>query len=143
LRERLAKLPGIYPQERPEYSTRHAYHLFMLRIVGEEFGAPRAALIEALRAEGIPSSPGYGFSLHQQPMFVNRAFGPYLPDIAEKLDYSQVHCPNSDLLCREQAVWLEQSMLLGPREDMDDIARAFEKVYAGRVALAQRARTSK
>lgn len=143
LRERLAKLPGIYPQERPEYSTRHAYHLFMLRIVAEEFGAPRAAVIEALRAEGIPCSPGYGFSLHQQPMFAKRAFGPYLPGIVEKLDYSRVHCPNSDLLCREQAVWLEQSMFLGPREDMDDIARAFEKVYAGRGALVERDRKSK
>ena len=108
----------------------------MLRIDGQEFGAPRAAVIEALRAEGIPCSPGYGFSLPEQPMFRNRAFGPYLARIADRLDYQQVHCPNSDLLCREQAVWLEQAMFLGPREDMDDIYRAFEKVYEECAALA-------
>ena len=133
---RLAKLPGLHPQQRPDYCTRHAYHLVMLRVDAQRFGAPRAAVIAALRAEGIPCSPGYGFSLPQQPMFRNRAFGPYLARIADRLDYEQVHCPNSDLLCSEQALWLEQSFFLGPREDMDDIYRAFEKVYESRAALA-------
>jgi len=133
---RLTNLPGLHPQERPDFCTRHAYHLFMLRIDGQEFGAPRAAVIAALRAEGIPCSAGYGFSLPQQPMFRNRAFGPYLARIADRLDYERVHCPNSDLLCREQGLWLEQAILLGPHEDMDDIYHAFEKVYEQRAALA-------
>ena len=51
----------------------------MLRLDGEAFGAPRAAVLKALQAEGIPCSAGYGFSLPQQPMFRNKAFGPYLP----------------------------------------------------------------
>ncbi len=133
---RLAALPGIHPQKLPDSCTRHAYHLFMLRVDGREFGAPREAVIEALRAEGIPCSPGYGFSLPQQPMFRRRAFGPYLPRLARQLDYGRVRCPNSDLICREQAVWLEHAMLLGPRSDVDDIYRAFEKVYERRAALA-------
>jgi hypothetical protein len=41
------------------------------------------------------------------------------------------------LLCREQAVWLEQGMFLGPREDVEDIAKAFEKVFEGRAKLAE------
>jgi dTDP-4-amino-4,6-dideoxygalactose transaminase len=136
LAERLAKLPGIHPQARPEFVTRHAYHLFMLRIHAAAFGATRGAVVEALRAEGIPCSPGYGFSLNQQPMFQKKAFGPYLPAERERLDYSQVHCPNSDLLCKEQALWLEQAMFLGSRADMDDIAAALERVYENREALA-------
>jgi dTDP-4-amino-4,6-dideoxygalactose transaminase len=141
---RLADLPGLHSQQRPDFCTRHAYHLFMLRIDGEVFGTPRAAVIAALGAEGIPCSAGYGFSLPGQPMFRNRAFGPYLAGLrdrldhgADRLDYQHVHCPNSDLLCREQALWLEQAMFLGPREDMDDIARAFEKVYDQRAELAE------
>jgi dTDP-4-amino-4,6-dideoxygalactose transaminase len=133
---RLTKLPGLYPQQRPDFVTRHSHHLFMMRIDAAEFGAPRAAVIEALRAEGIPCAAGYGFSLPEQPMFRNRAFGPYLSGIAEELDYQNVHCPNSDLLCREQALWLEQAMFLGPRHDMDDIARAFEKIHENEAALA-------
>jgi dTDP-4-amino-4,6-dideoxygalactose transaminase len=132
---RLAALPGLYPQKRPDSCTRHSYHLFMLRIDGREFGATRAAVIDALQAEGIPCSSGYGYSLPQQPMFRRRAFGPYLHRLADQLDYERVRCPNSDLICREQGVWLEQAMLLGRRADVDDIYRAFEKVYEQRLAL--------
>ena len=133
----LAALPGIYPQKRPADCTLHAYHLFMLRLDAWQFGAPRAAVIKALQAEGIPCSAGYGFSLHHQPMFRNKAFGPYLPQAVARLDYAKTHCPNSDLICREQGLWLEQGMFLGQRSDMDDIVRAFEKVHQNREELRQ------
>lgn len=129
LATRLAKLPGVYPQVRTARCTRHSYHLFMLRLDAALFGAPRHAVIAALEAEGIPCSAGYGFSLPDQPLFRNRAFGPYLPEASAALDYSTVRCPNSDLICREQCIWLEQNLFLGPRSDMDDIAAAFEKVF--------------
>jgi len=135
LAAKLAALPGVHPQQRPEFCTRHSYHLFMLRLDATAFGAPRAAVLRALQAEGIPCSAGYGFSLPQQPMFRHKAFGPFLHQAAARLDYRRVRCPNSDLLCREQAIWLEQSILLGARADMDDIARAFEKVFENRAAL--------
>jgi dTDP-4-amino-4,6-dideoxygalactose transaminase len=135
LAEHLTQLPGIYPQRRPPECTRHAYHLFMLRIDAEEFGAPRAAVLQALQAEGVPCAAGYGYSLPQQPMFRRRAFGPYLPQVRDSLDYATVHCPHSDLICREQGVWLEHRMLLGSPDDMDDVYRAFEKVHAQRGAL--------
>lgn len=135
LAARLAALPGLHPQARPAFCTRHSYHLFLVRLDAEEFGAPRSALLRALQAEGIPCSAGYGFSLHHQPMFRHKAFGPYLPDAATRLDYARTHCPNSDRLCREEALWLEQSLFLGSRADMDDIARAFEKVHQHRAAL--------
>ena len=135
LAARISQVPGIYPQQRPKDCTRHSYHLFMLRIVANESGVPRAALLKALQAEGIPCAAGYGWSLHQQPMFRNKAFGPYLPETSAGLNYGKVNCPNSDLICREQCVWLEQSIFLGTRADMDDIVRAFEKVYENRAAL--------
>jgi dTDP-4-amino-4,6-dideoxygalactose transaminase len=135
LRAKLGHLPGLTPQARPDDCTRHSYHLFMLRIDEQQLGAPRAAVIEALRAEGIPCSAGYGFSLQEQPMFRNRAFGPYLPGCVHCLDYQKVQCPNSDRLCHE-SLWLEQAMFLGPREDVDDIYHAFEKVYEQRASLA-------
>ncbi len=140
LAARLAKLPGIHPQKRSAACTRHSYHLFMLRIDSKRFGAPRAAVIKALQAEGIPCSAGYGFSLNQQPMFRNKAFGPFLPKAAVRLNYRKTNCLNSDLICREQCIWLEQNIFLGSRADMDDIARAFEKVFENRGALNERAK---
>jgi dTDP-4-amino-4,6-dideoxygalactose transaminase len=134
LASRLSAVPGLHPQARPPECTRHSYHLFMLRFDRDAFGAPRAAVLKALEAEGIPCSAGYGFSLPNQPLFRSRAFGPYLADAASRLDYEQVSCPNSDRLCRE-SLWLGQELLLGPRDDMDDIARAFEKVHEHRGSL--------
>jgi dTDP-4-amino-4,6-dideoxygalactose transaminase len=135
LASRVGELPGIYPQKRTPDCARHSYHLFMLRIDRQAFGAPRAAVIKALEAEGIPCSAGYGFSLPQQPMFRKKAFGPYLSGIAGRLDYRDVRCPNSDLLCKEQCVWLGQNLFLGRRADLDDIGDAFEKIYQNHNAL--------
>ena len=133
---RLAPLPGLHPQLRPAECTRHSHHLFMLRIDAAEFGASRTAVLDALTAEGIPCSAGYGYSLPDQPLFRNKAFGPYLPGVSASLDYSRSSCPNSDAICREQGLWLGQNLLLGPDEDVDDIARAFEKVYEYRDELS-------
>ena len=63
LARRLQSLPGVFPQRRSPQCTRHAYHLFMLRLDPRDFGASRDAVLSALEAEGIPCSAGYGFSI--------------------------------------------------------------------------------
>lgn len=134
LAQRINSLPGVFPQRRLPDCMRHSYHLFMLRLDTERFGAPRERVVEALRAEGIPCSAGYGFPLYRQPMFQKKSFGPYLAG-AGRLDYTDVRCPNSEILCRQQAMWIEQSLFLGEPSDMNDIANAFEKIYENRGAL--------
>lgn len=135
LASKLEKLPGLHPQKRPSNCTRHSFHLFMLRLERSAFAVSRNVVVKALQAEGIPCSGGYAFSLHQQPFFRNKTFGPYLPKAIARLDYAKTKCPNSDLICREQGIWFHQSMLLGRRQDMDDIIRAFEKIFESRDAL--------
>jgi dTDP-4-amino-4,6-dideoxygalactose transaminase len=135
LASRLSGLPGLYPQARTPACTRHGYHLFMLRFDAASFGAPRAAVLRALEAEGIPCSAGYGFPLPDQPVFRNKAFGPYLSGASARLEYSGTQCPTSDLICREQCIWLGQNLFLGARSDIDDIAGAFEKIYEHRESL--------
>ena len=135
LASRLAALPGLYPQKRPPECTRHSQHLFMLRIDAAEFGASRASVLAALTAEGIACSAGYGYSLPDQPLFRNKAFGPYVPEASGKLDYRTSRCPNSDVICREQGLWLGQNLLLGSDGDIDDIVRAFEKIHKHRDEL--------
>ena len=143
LAARIRELPGVHPQKRPASCTRHSYHLFMLRLDGDAFGAPRAAVVKALQAEGVPCSAGYAISLHRQPLFRNKAFGPYLSRVRSRLNYRQVECPNSDLICEQQGIWIEQRVFLGSRRDMDDLARAFTKVYENRTALRDWARRQK
>jgi dTDP-4-amino-4,6-dideoxygalactose transaminase len=135
LAARLAGLPGLHPQHRPAACTRHSHHLFMLRLDPDAFGATRDKVLDALAAEGIPCSGGYGFPLPQQPLFRNKAFGPYLAGASRQLDYTAQTFPNSELLCRDACIWLGQSLLLGPPSDVDDIAHAFAKVHHHRDAL--------
>jgi dTDP-4-amino-4,6-dideoxygalactose transaminase len=137
LAARLARIPGIYPQKRTLETTRHSYHLFLFRIDAQQFGAPRAAVLKALEAEGIPVSGGYAIPLYRQPLFLNKAFGPYLHQAAKTLDYGKVNCPNCEKICSEQGAWLEQNLFLGPGSDMEDIANAFEKVYQHRNDLGK------
>ncbi len=137
LAAKLSRLPGLHPQRRTAETTRHSYHLFLFRIDAQAFGAPRAAVLKALQAEGIPVCGGYAVPLYRQPLFLNKAFGPYLPDAGPRLNYGAVRCPNCETICGEQGAWLEQSLLLGTSADMDDIARAFEKVYEHRIALGK------
>jgi dTDP-4-amino-4,6-dideoxygalactose transaminase len=137
LAAKLSRIPGIHPQERPADCTRHSYHLFLLRIDAQAFGAPRETVLKALQAEGIPICGGYAVPLYRQPLFLNKAFGPYLPRAAAELDYGAVRCPHCERICAEQGAWLEQSLFLGDQSDMDDIAAAFEKVRENRSALNQ------
>jgi dTDP-4-amino-4,6-dideoxygalactose transaminase len=109
----------------------------LFRIDAAAFGAPREAVLQALQAEGVPVCGGYALPLYRQPLFLNRAFGPYLPNASRTLDYAKVSCPNCEKICREQGAWFEQSLFLGPQSDMDDIAQAFEKVHEQRAALAR------
>ena len=139
LAARLGAMPGIIPQKRPADCTRHSYHLFLFRIDPDLFGAPRQAVLKALEAEGIPVSGGYALPLYRQPLFLNKAFGPYLPSARNTLDYGSVSCPNCERICSSQGAWLEQSILLGTQADMDDIVRAFEKVHSNRTALGKAA----
>jgi perosamine synthetase len=44
--------------------------------------------------------------------------------------------PANDRLC-EEAVWLTQTMLLGPRRDMDDIVAAVRRIHSSAAALAK------
>lgn len=135
LADQLGRIPGIHPQRRAAECRRHSYHLFLFRIDELAFGAPREAVLQALQAEGIPACGGYALPLYRQPLFLNKAFGPYLPQASARLDYGKVHCPNCETICARQGAWLEQSLLLGTPSDMDDIVAAFQKVYEHRSRL--------
>jgi dTDP-4-amino-4,6-dideoxygalactose transaminase len=138
LADRLARIPGFAPQRRGPDCTRHSYHVFMIRIDPDVLGTDRKTLLAALQAEGIPATICYPEPLYRQPMFLNKAFGPYTGYRSARPDYDfqKVSCPNCELLCSQQGIWLEQRLFLGTRQDMDDIAAAFEKVYDNRAALA-------
>lgn len=130
LDERLGAVPGIRPLKRGVGETRHGYYLYMFRYDAQKFAeVPRSRFIDALKAEGIPASVAYEKPLYRQPLFTERNFGPFTGWKQERqdLDYRALHLPATEQACRE-GCWLPHNVLLGSLEDMEDVARAFEKV---------------
>ncbi|MBN2354751.1 DegT/DnrJ/EryC1/StrS family aminotransferase [candidate division KSB1 bacterium] len=121
----------------PEVTSRSC-HIFIFKYIKEHFAdKPKTAFIEAMRKEGIPTSPGYSLPLYKQPVFLNCAFGPRGRRMDWPVDYSACHCPETERACFEQAIWFTQNVLLGSEEDMHDIARAIQKIqeHAGEIPI--------
>jgi perosamine synthetase len=129
----LREIPGILPARTDEGCTRNAYHLYMLRYRKEHFaGLPRAPFLRALRAEGIPASGGYAplnKELYLKKTFSSRGYQAIYDKerIARWEERNQ--CPENDRLC-EEAVWFTQNMLLGTRQEMEQITEAVRKIQA-------------
>ena len=138
LDKKLKEIPGIVPYKLVIEDARSAYHLYPFRFLSEEFGnVTRAKFLEALRAEGIPCSPGYGPQNKDgiiEEALTSKGYKRLFSESRLKLWREQNHLPGNDQLCRE-AVIFSQSMLLGTRSDMDDIVNAVVKVYENRAAL--------
>ena len=136
----LGQIPGITPARMYDGCTRNAYHLYMFRYDPAQFaGLSRAAFLKALVAEGVPAAGGYS-PLNKEPFledaFSTRGFQAIYSKSQLDAWRERNRCPENDRLCAE-AVWLGQTMLLGPREDMDDIAAAIHKVQAHADRLAK------
>ncbi|WP_128548473.1 DegT/DnrJ/EryC1/StrS family aminotransferase [Larkinella soli] len=136
LKSKIKDIPGIVPYRLYDDVTRAAFHLFAFRYKKDAFkGLPREVFIKALSAEGVPCQKGYA-TLNNMPYlndaFQSKNFRKIYPK--EMLDFKSYvernRCPENERICNEEAVWLTQNLLLGSRQDMDEIAGAIEKVRA-------------
>ncbi len=138
LTSKLQAIPGITPHRLNDGVTRAVYHLYPFRYNPEGFGGvPRSRFQAALQAEGIPCSGGYG-RLNKDPFIENTLNSRNFQRMysQEQLDHcrEQIECPDNDRLCSE-AVCFSQRLLLGGKDDMDDIANAITKIYENRSQL--------
>ena len=141
LSKMLKQIPGIAPARLYEGCTRSSYHLYMFRYLKEPFaGLEHEKFISALNREGVPSGSGYSqlnTDQHVTSLAANRHYQRLYSK--ETLDrwQKQTYCPQNNKLC-SQSVWLAQTMLLGSKTDMEQIAEAIQKIqkHAGDVAKA-------
>lgn len=142
LSQLLRDIPGILPAKLYDGTDRSAYHLYMFRYLKEHFsGLSREKFMAALGAEGIPCGIGYG-QMNKESYVTGLASNKhYLKIYGEKtmkewLERNQ--CPQNDKLTGEQSLWFVQNMMLGTRENMEQIAEAIRKIqkYARQIAKA-------
>lgn len=144
LTAKLAAIPGIVPRRDYADVTRKAFYYFGFRYQQEAFGGPsRDRFLAALQAEGIPASKGLGVvedrgmnreGLIEQALR-SRSYRRVYPKETLARHATDNECPASDRLCAE-TVGFHQRLLLGTREDMDDIVNAVLKLHESRARLA-------
>jgi dTDP-4-amino-4,6-dideoxygalactose transaminase len=132
LEKGLAGIPGIKLCKSDPRITRHSHHLVMIRYdKAATGGVHRDDIVAALVKEGIPALTGYTFPNYANPFMASeetkarfRAAGIELPNYPA---YSEC-CLNTERACYEESIWLTHGLLLGTRQDMEDIVEAFAKV---------------
>jgi perosamine synthetase len=134
LRARISKIPGIKPYKLYDNVTRASFHMFAFRYKKDEFkGLSRDQFLKALTAEGIPNLSGYAPYLNKQPYLENAFNSKNFKRMysKEELDFKKFsdrnECPENDMLC-EEAVWLQQNLLLADKQDLDSIASAIDRI---------------
>ena len=127
---KLRAIPGIRVMRDDPRVTVHAYHLYAFRYDAGAFGGhTREDFIKALNAEGIGCGAGY-VPLYREIVFQRKTAGQgSWCQAGRKIEYAAFaeQCPVCEQVCQD-AVWLFQSQLLGPRSDMDDIVAAIAKI---------------
>lgn len=138
LDSKLNDIPGIKTYKLVEGDNRSAYHMYPFRFVAEEFGnISREKFMEALRAEGIPCSSGYGRQNLDgliDEALNSRGYKRLFSEQRLKRWREENVLPGNDQLAKE-AVTFYQSILLGNKSDMDDIVNAITKIYENRDSL--------
>ena len=140
---KIKEIPGIVPIMGYEEMTRTSYYYYGLRYKKEHFNDyPRDKFIKALVAEGIPTSGGLGViegePMHKEGLIEETLNSKTFQKIYsnERLDSyrQQLDCPECDQLV-EETVGFHSKVLLGTRQDMDDIYNAILKIYENRDKL--------
>lgn len=123
----LEKIDGIKPLTRGLGETLHSYHVYIFKYDKSKFNnLSKLKFTQMLAAEGVPCFMGYPQPLYKQPLFQKKDFMCYA--IPDEVDYTKVSCPETEKACYEEAVWIFQHAMLGPKEDMDLFAEAIIKI---------------
>jgi perosamine synthetase len=131
----LSELKGIKVPKVSEGAT-HVYYVYGLTLDVDGLGVPRERIVEALRAEGVPSLMAGYQNLHLLPLFRHKiAYGtkgfPWnSPYCSSKIQYGQGLCPVAEKLHSETFLGLNICMNELPTEDVSVIIEAFRKVWS-------------
>jgi L-glutamine:2-deoxy-scyllo-inosose/3-amino-2,3-dideoxy-scyllo-inosose aminotransferase len=130
LRRAMAGVEGVEVLPIKSKVTRLGFYGLSLRFDQDRFeGLPRATLLAALKAEGLPVTAPYDV-VYRSALWTSgesyRSFGAGV-SARERLDLD-ASCPVAERLAASEALMIPHEVFLGPPGDMDDVAAGFEKV---------------
>jgi dTDP-4-amino-4,6-dideoxygalactose transaminase len=136
----LSQVPGVRPAEMYPGCTRNTYYVYMARYEPQHFkGLTRSKFLRALNQEGIPCGAGY-HPLNREPflekVFNSRSFRRIYSQERLKRYREMNECPANDLLC-EQGLFFSQTLLLGDRRDVGQIAEAVARIQKNAEEIAR------
>lgn len=119
LSARLSEIPGVVPLKVPDGVTAHSWYSYHWRWLGAAGGLSKLELSRALKAEGIPNFHGY------TPLNRNEAIR---DEIARLGGAEPAACPNADRAASDEVLMFALPILMGTRDDLDDVVAAVAKV---------------
>ena len=156
LEKKLAGIPGLnMPVVGP--AGDHVYYVHTLDFDEQVVGVSRDLFVKAVAAELPPAKlrehegpligSGYVRPLYKAPLFRKMiGYGtvqcPFkCPHYTGVADYSDGICPNAERAYSERVITHEMMRPPMDERDLDDVARAFHKVYESRHELSDKSRT--
>jgi len=152
LSEQLGHIPAVVPPETRPGCT-HSYYVHACKFREEIAGVSRNTFIAAVKAElppfrsregeGVKIGCGYVKPLYLRPLFQQKiAYGskgfPFTAPWHEgEIDYSEGICPVVERLHTTELFTHELMQPQMTREDMDDVVKAFRKVWENRELLRE------
>jgi len=128
LAERLRRIGGVEPLRRDSRITKRGYYFFIIRYNQKEFsGLPKTRFLEALNAEGVLASCGYGMPLYKQPAFKKENLKSAIPKGVKMPNYEKLYLPGAEKFTNEE-VTLPHPILLSGREGLDLVVNSIEKI---------------
>ncbi|MEM2351734.1 MAG: DegT/DnrJ/EryC1/StrS family aminotransferase, partial [Thermoproteota archaeon] len=139
LTSKLSRIDGIKTLKRDKRVTRNPYHLYIFKVDPEALGSVSKSIIaRALQAEGIPVSVGYSKPLYKEAHLKYFERCPLsCRYYAKQVNYSSIMLPATERACYYEGLWIPHYVLLGSREDMDDIVHAIEKIVENKEELKE------
>ena len=141
LTSKLKEFPGLVPQKLYKGTASGSWYRYSMSYFKEHFSnADRSKFLKALEAEGISLSTMYSTTiLNKEPwtghILTLKVYQKmYSPERLKRFT-EELHLPTCDKVCQEITTMTGSNMLLGTREDMDDVINAIMKVYDNRDKL--------
>lgn len=134
LTEALSRFDGLALPQKEDFN-RHVYFVYPIRFKEQSIGIPRDAFVKALNAEGIPFGAGYVKPIYLEPLYQKRiAYGkkgcPFKCDFYKgNVDYSKGICPIAERMFERELMLTGVCRYPHTKEDMDDVLKAFDKIY--------------